>query len=86
MKFAVGDVLVFTGNKNGDPHYNNFVVGQSYRIQDISVLYDSDSSYYISDNNYVIFNDFKYGALSCYIPLHFVQLDDYRDGKLDQIL
>ena len=41
MKFEVGDVLVFTGNKTGDPHYNNFVVGESYRIQDISVLYDT---------------------------------------------
>ena len=59
MKFEVGDVLVFTGNKTGDPHYNNFVVGQSYRIQDISVLYDTDSIN-VNDNNYVIFNDFKY--------------------------
>ena len=85
MKFEVGDVLVFTGNKTGDPHYNNFVVGQSYRIQDISVLYDTDSVN-VSDNNYVIFNDFKYGALSCYIPLHFIHRDDYRDDKLNQIL
>jgi hypothetical protein len=85
MKFEVGDVLVFTGNKTGDPHYNNFVVGQSYRIQDISVLYDTDSIN-VSDNNYVIFNDFKYGALSCYVPLHFEHLDDYRDEKLNQIL
>jgi hypothetical protein len=83
MKFEVGDVLVFTGNKTGDPHYNNFVVGQSYRIQDISCL-DYDTN--INDNTYVLFNDFKYGALSCYIPLHFVQLDDYRDEKINLIL
>jgi len=85
-------VLVFTGNKTGDPHYNNFVVGQSYRIQDISCLdYDTninDNTYdtNINDNTYVLFNDFKYGALSCYIPLHFVQLDDYRDEKINLIL
>jgi hypothetical protein len=85
MKFEVGDVLVFTGNKTGDPHYNNFVVGQSYRIQDISVLYDTDSLN-MNDNNYVIFNNFKYGALSCYIPLYFVHLDDYREEKINQIL
>ena len=82
MKLEVGDVLVFTGNKTGDPHYNNFVVGESYRIQDISYL-DYDNTI---DNTYVIFNDFKYGALSCYIPLHFVHLDDYRDEKINQIL
>lgn len=84
MNFKVGDVLVFTGNKTGDPHYNNFVVGQSYKIQDISCLdYDNTD---INDNNYVVFYDFKYGALFCYIPLHFVHLDDYRDDKINLIL
>lgn len=85
MKLEVGDVLVFTGNKTGDPHYNNFVVGESYRIQDISILYDADTTN-IENNNYVVFTDFKYGALSCYVPLHFAHLDDYRDEKLNQIL
>jgi hypothetical protein len=85
MKFEVGDVLVFTGNKTGDPHYNNFVVGHSYRIQDISVLYDTDISI-LTDNSYVLFENFKYGALSCYVPLHFVHLDDYREDKINQIL
>ena len=83
MKFLIGDVLVFIGNKTGDPHYNNFVVGKSYRIQNISLLYDNDL---FSDNNYVLFNDSEYGALTCYIPFNFVHLDDYRDDKLNKIL
>ena len=85
MKLEVGDVLVFTGNKTGDPHYNNFIVGQSYRIQDISTLRDFEGSS-LFDNGYILFNDSKYGALSCYIHLHFVHLDDYRDEKINQIL
>ena len=83
MKLNVGDVLVFIGNKTGDPHYNNFVVGKSYRIQDISFLCDNDI---FLDNNYVLFNDSEYGALTCYIPFNFVHLDDYRDEKINLIL
>jgi hypothetical protein len=85
MKLKIGDVLVFTGNKIGETHYDNFVVGQSYRVQNISVLYDADISI-LNDNSYVLFENFKYGALSCYIPLHFVHLDDYREEKINQIL
>ena len=85
MKFKVGDVLVFTGNKSCNTHYNNFVLGQSYRIQNISILYDADSLN-INDNSYVLFENFKYGALSYYIPLHFVHLDDYREEKINKIL
>ena len=85
MKLKIGDVLVFTGNKIGETHYDNFVVGQSYRVQNISVLYDADISI-LNDNSYVLFENFKYGALSYYIPLHFVHLDDYREEKINKIL
>jgi len=60
--FKIGDVLVFKGNITGDPHFDNFRIGESYAVQDIDIMYDSDICTG-NDNRYVIFHDTNYGAI-----------------------
>ena len=59
----IGDVLVFTGNKTGEKHYDNFEVGKSYTISNITTIgYDMDnlpSEFSIC----VLFKDHSHGAI-----------------------
>ncbi len=82
-KVKIGDILVFTGNKTKDPHYDNFEVGEQYKIKSIDVLYDSDEYF---ESNCVTFEDHKYGSLTYKLPEYFVLLEDYRNDKIEQIL
>jgi len=84
MNFKIGDVLVFTGNHTGEPHFDNFKVGEHYNIRDIDIIYDSDL--YMGDNRYIIFHDHKYGVIYSKAHHHFVLLDDFREEKLNNIL
>jgi len=84
MELEIGDVLVFTGGKNMDEHFNNFEKNKTYTISSMGLLYDH--SEYTSDSRYVTFHESDYGSLCSNVKKYFVHLDQFRDDKLNEIL
>jgi hypothetical protein len=84
MELEIGDVLVFTGGKNMDEHFNKFEKNKTYTISSIGLLYDH--SEYTSDSRYVTFHESDYGSLFSGVRKYFVHQDDFRDEKLNEIL
>jgi len=82
----IGDVLVFTGNKTGEKHYDNFEVGKSYTISDITTIgYDMDN--FTSEFSIcVLFKDHSHGALRMTINEYFVPIEEYRDQQINKII
>ena len=37
MNYKIGDTLVFIGNNVGDKHYDNFQIGNQYKIIEIGI-------------------------------------------------
>lgn len=86
MKVEIGDKLVFTGNKAGVLHYENFVVGKQYKVKDISVFSYGLDDIYHEHSVAVLFEDEKYGTYMHDIDKYFEKLDEYRDKKIDEII
>lgn len=77
-----GDILVYKGTDNKDPHWKNFVKGSAYKIQQVSEFEPTLGV----ESSYVTFVDFKWGSLGPYIPVHFVTLAQWRENRIEEIL
>ena len=81
----IGDTLVFTGNKAGVLHYDNFIIGKTYKIKSITVVnYGLDEIYH--DGKAIIFEEGNHGTYLSEINDYFIPLDEYRDKKIDEII
>ena len=88
MNLKVGDLLIFIGNKNlQNKHYDdNFEIGKSYKISNISYIgYDIDeiTGYY---NKCVLFENHTHGCLITSIKDYFLTMEEYRNVKIKNIL
>ena len=86
MEIEIGDILVFTGNKAGVLHYENFVFSKQYTIRDISVLSYGLDNIYHEHSIVVLFENEKYGTYMHDIDKYFEKLDKYREKKIDEII
>ena len=82
----IGDVLVFTGNITGENHYDNFEIGKSYIISDITTIgYDMDD--YTSESSIcILFKDHSHGAIRMTINDYFLPLENYREQQINKII
>ena len=85
MKLEIGDILVFTGNKAGVLHYENFVFSKQYTVRDISVFSYGLDNIYHEHSVAVLFENEKYGTYMHDIDKYFVHLDEYRNKKIDEL-
>jgi len=84
--YNVGNILVFTGNRTGEDHFNNFKVGKKYVIKNISnVTYDMDSILGYNETC-VFFENCEYGTYIDKLEPNFMKLSEYRNKQLNDIL
>lgn len=78
-KYKQGDILVFTGDST------KFIVGHKYKIRGTGNI-----DYHIEDPNFgkncLYFEDTIYGCYVDWADDNFKSIDDYREGKINEIL
>ncbi len=85
MGYQKGDTLVFTGNFDANPFYDNFKLGEHYVIESIqSVEYELDevNGY---DEKCILFKNYTYGALEKKAHLYFKSISEQRDRIISEI-
>ena len=79
----IGNIFVFIGKNVTDDHFKNFNYGQQYKVKSIDLLPDSDI--YVS-SGVILFEDCKWGCLQMYLNKYFVNLEDFRNEKIKNII
>lgn len=86
MEYQKGDILVFKGNIDNDPHYNNFEEGKHYRIESIqTVQYDIDESLGYC-NDCILFEKHMFGTLITNAEKYFTSITDKREETIKKII
>lgn len=89
MNIEAGDVLVFVGNKKGQPldeHFRNFTIGKRYEVSSVMLVqYDIDEVTSVG-GNCIIFKGETYGCNVESVDEYFVRQEEWRDGLLSKIL
>lgn len=84
-KVNIGDVFVFVGNPENNPHYDNFELGKKYIVSSMTSMYDFEGEFYPGHDIAVTFQNCGYGTFLEKIHINFVSEDDYRDGKIESL-